>query len=200
MATQDYDDNDDLDDDSTDAPNPDDPSNALRNARRAAKGKAKAERERDEAKRELAFLKAGVDTSTPIGNLLMRNYEGDLNPEAIKAEAVAVGALKVEAAEQPPPANSDAPAPSNEPEVTDEERALTAERQSLAGNAPADQLPPASPYATAIKHGRERIAEGESEDRAIAAAIGDLATAALNGDKSVLWSADKQERLARQQG
>lgn len=45
----------------------------------AAKGSA--------AERELAFIKAGVDTSKGAAKLLLKTYEGDLSAEAIKAAA-----------------------------------------------------------------------------------------------------------------
>lgn len=40
-----------------------------------------------EAERELAFLRAGVDTTKGAGKLLLKSYEGELTAEAIKAVA-----------------------------------------------------------------------------------------------------------------
>lgn len=39
------------------------------------------------AQKELAFLRAGVDTTKGAGKLLLKSYEGDLTAEAIKAVA-----------------------------------------------------------------------------------------------------------------
>jgi len=66
------------------------------------------------AQRELAFLKAGIDTETGPGKLLAKAYDGDLDPEAIKTYAqeygIETGSQRQEATtatqqrEQPDPA------------------------------------------------------------------------------------------------
>lgn len=43
------------------------------------------------AQRELAFLKAGIDTSKGAGKLLAKTYDGDLDPEEILAFAQEYG-------------------------------------------------------------------------------------------------------------
>ena len=43
------------------------------------------------AKRELAFSKAGIDTSSGVGKLLAKTYDGDLDPEEIQAFAQEYG-------------------------------------------------------------------------------------------------------------
>jgi hypothetical protein len=43
------------------------------------------------AKRELAFTKAGIDTSKGVGKLLAKTYDGDLDPEEIQAFAQEYG-------------------------------------------------------------------------------------------------------------
>lgn len=40
------------------------------------------------AKRELAFVKAGVDPSSPMAKYFMKGYDGDLDPDAIRQAAV----------------------------------------------------------------------------------------------------------------
>lgn len=40
-----------------------------------------------EAERELAFIKAGIDTSKGAAKLLLKTYDGELTPEAIKVVA-----------------------------------------------------------------------------------------------------------------
>jgi len=49
--------------------------------------KAKAE-QASQAERELAFVKAGIDPNNPLSKYFMKGYEGDLNPDAIKAAAL----------------------------------------------------------------------------------------------------------------
>lgn len=69
-----------------------------------AEAKAEAQRvkaEADTARRELAFLKAGVDLDTPQGKLLAKAYDGDPTPEAVKAYAEEYGVLQPAAAQVP---------------------------------------------------------------------------------------------------
>jgi hypothetical protein len=40
------------------------------------------------AKRELAFVKAGVDPASPMAKYFMKGYDGDLDPDAIRQAAV----------------------------------------------------------------------------------------------------------------
>lgn len=49
--------------------------------------KAKAEAA-SQAERELAFVKAGVDPSSPMAKYFMKAYDGDLTPDAIKEAAI----------------------------------------------------------------------------------------------------------------
>jgi hypothetical protein len=95
----DYDDNDDLD-------TPTSPlhlsgtggvtlrSRQRRRSRRTAEAEA--------AKRELAFLKAGIDLDSPGGKLLAKAYDGAPTVEAIKAAAVEYGVITPEARTFPP--------------------------------------------------------------------------------------------------
>jgi hypothetical protein len=50
------------------------------------------------AKRELAFMKVGIDLESPVGKLFAKAYDGDVSPEAVSAAAAEYGILK------PPPA------------------------------------------------------------------------------------------------
>ena len=52
-----------------------------------------------EKDRQIAFLQAGVDTETKLGQMLMKSYEGELTAEAIKAEATEIGMFNSEPAE-----------------------------------------------------------------------------------------------------
>lgn len=44
--------------------------------------------EAEAAKRELAFVKAGIDPLQPMSKYFVKAYDGDLNPEAIRQAAV----------------------------------------------------------------------------------------------------------------
>ena len=59
---------------------------------RAEAEQAKVLQKELEAKeRQIAFLQAGVDTSSKLGQMLMKTYDGELSAEAIKAEAIEIG-------------------------------------------------------------------------------------------------------------
>lgn len=62
--------------------------------RQVEKAKKTAEQERDSARRELAFMRAGIDPERdPKLAFFVKGYEGDLTPEAIRKAAVEVGFL-----------------------------------------------------------------------------------------------------------
>ena len=67
----------------------------IRKLEKSGEKSSKLESEKAEMARELAFLKAGVDTESKVGKLLMKGWEGELDVEAIAAEAAEIGALKV---------------------------------------------------------------------------------------------------------
>ena len=52
-----------------------------------------AKSEGESAKKELAFLRAGIDTSKGTGKLLAQAYEGELTVDAIKASAEEYGLI-----------------------------------------------------------------------------------------------------------
>lgn len=116
------------------------------------------------AQRELAFVKAGVDTDSPIGKLLLNGYTGELEVEAIKAEALAVGAIKSEA-----PVEPDAPV------ITDEEKASTDQRADLAAGAVPDDGQDPDPVGSAIRAGQEAIDKGAKEEAGLGLAFRALA-------------------------
>jgi hypothetical protein len=69
--------------------------------RRAASKAKKLERENDSLRRELAFVKAGVDVSDPKMGYFVRGYEGDTTPDAIRAAAVEAGFIQPPQASEP---------------------------------------------------------------------------------------------------
>lgn len=50
--------------------------------------------EAEHAKKELAFIKVGIDLETPTGKLFAKAYDGDSTPEAISAAAAEYGIIK----------------------------------------------------------------------------------------------------------
>lgn len=123
----DYDD--DLDDDEPEedrTPNP--VRKQLRKAERDLREARKQAEEGEAARRELAFLKAGVDPDDPKARYFVKGYDGTLDPTAIRTEAEAAGIL-------------DPPKPS--PEVQAHDAANNVGAQGLGGdpgNSDADYL------------------------------------------------------------
>ncbi len=142
-------------------------SDSLKNLRQAAEAGRKAQR-------EVAFLKAGVDTDSPIGKLLFKSYDGDLDIEAIKASALEVGAIKAPAA----PAQDTGP--------TAEELAQTAMRNDLASNSGTPSNTEANPYDEALAAFDQARREGATAAQRSAAALGPVFAAASRGDRRVL--------------
>lgn len=56
----------------------------------------KAQDEARTARRELAFLKAGIDTESNVGKLFAKAYDGDTSLDAVKAAAAEYGLIKAD--------------------------------------------------------------------------------------------------------
>lgn len=65
----------------------------IKSLRRAANGKKKLEQELANAKRELAFIKAGINPDDPKMRYFVKGYEGDLTADAVRAAALEAGFL-----------------------------------------------------------------------------------------------------------
>ena len=141
----------------------------IKELRDAAERGKKATQELDAVKREMAFLKAGVDTDTKAGQLLFKAYDGELETESIQAEWSEL----VPAAAAPPP----------EPETVDATDTQVAEqRRDLAG----DSVPPGtqteSPYDAGHREFKEMIDAGRPKDDSAARFIHTVLEAAGGSD------------------
>ncbi len=170
----------DYDDDDDETPDQEPASQSPRDLREAAKRARKVAAERDAARRELALVKAGVDTDSKMGQLFARAYDGDLDVEKIKAEWAEIAGPQTST---PTPEPELAP----EPAITPDEASSTAARQALANGSPAD-LPSADPdpRQTAVEAGDAIVAAGGTRDAALAASADALIAAAINGDRRVI--------------
>lgn len=155
--------------------------------RKAAEGGKAAKAEAEALRRELAFTKAGIDTSSKPAQALIQSYSGELNAEAIKAEATEWGLVTSEA-----PPVEDA-----KPDYT-EDAALQQMRDASAGN-PAPDVP-------VDKKAIDKALEGFVSDReqglgqseATNRAIGRMIQSAAAGDPTALfdqraWAEKQQE-------
>lgn len=176
----------------------DEETQAMRNAREAAERNAEtatqAQAEATQLKRENAMLRAlpGVDMTSPLAEMFVRSYQGELDGEAIKAAAQAVGVLpKTEDTTPPPP-----PA---------EDQQLSAERQALQTGAtftpPNEQQhrEAQDPYDNAMAAFNADLGAGRTREAAAAAYFDHVIGAAVHGDERVQWRGWTPEQLGDSQ-
>ena len=124
----------------------------IKDLRDAAERGRKATQELEDVRREMAFLKAGVDTESKTGQLLFKAYDGELETEAIQAEAQELGILKAQPSES----------------ADDADRETGRQRQELVS----DSVPPdnqsESPYDIGHREFQEMVAAGRPKEDAAA--------------------------------
>ena len=125
----------------------------IKELRDAADRGKKASQELDDMKREMAFLKAGVDTDTKAGKLLFKAYDGELDTDLLRAEADELGILKG-AEPLPPP----------EPDSTEADVRVAQERQNLAADQIAPENQTESPYDAGHREFREMLDAGRPKE------------------------------------
>jgi hypothetical protein len=137
-------------------------------------------------KREMAFMRAGIDTTSKPAQALIASYSGELDPDAIKAEAAEWGLVKGEA---PPVQQYD----ENSPERQQQEI-----REQTSGQ-PAPVLPPpeVNGMDKAISGYHENRTKGMADEAAQVQAFGEVIRAAAGGDKSTIfdpsaWAAEQE--------
>ena len=142
---------------------------SIKELRDAADRGKKASQELDAMKREMAFLKAGVDTDTKAGQLLYKAYDGDLETAAIQAEWSEL----VPAAAAPPP----------EPETVDATDTQVAEqRRELAGDSVPPENQTESPYDAGHREFRTMMDEGRPKEDSAARFVHTVLEAAGGAD------------------
>ena len=140
----------------------------IKELRDAADRGKKASQELDQMKREMAFLKAGVDTDSKAGQLLFKAYDGDLDTDLIKAEAEELGILK-DAAPPPESENSEAGV------------RVAQERRDLAADQIAPENQTESPYDVGHRQFQEMLDAGRPKEDSAARFIHTVLEAA-SGD------------------
>lgn len=139
--------------------------------------------------RENAFLKAGVDFDSPVGQLFAKGYDGDLDPTKIKEAAAAIpGVLKGGATAPAATSTGDEAQTAAAAAVSEEERQATAERAALAAGATA--VPNAAqeldPREKALKESQQALRKGASEADALGHYFASVAEAAHKGDSRAI--------------
>lgn len=121
----------------------------------------------EKIQRELVFAKAGIDTDTKLGKMLLQTYDGELTKEAIIAEAQEIGLIESK---------------SETPQVTQEERESTRERQSLNNGATPPGENPVHPKQEAREEAERVIKEGGKFEHAAGAYLNTLVRRHAEGD------------------
>lgn len=145
----------------------------------AAEG-ADAKAENARMQKEMAFMRAGIDTTSKPAQAMIAGFAGDLTPEAIAAEAAEWGLVKPPAA---PPTPGDPGSDPNSPEAQQQ-----AVRDQAAGKpAPIIEAPGKSAMDMAISDFHENRAKGMSREAAEEEAFAAVIWGAGTGDKSAIF-------------
>jgi hypothetical protein len=172
-------------------------SHALREARAAAQRNAEEAARIPDLERENAFLRAlpGGLTESPLGEVFVAGYRGELTPEAIRESAAKIGLLQPEPGEGPPQAG----------EANELDETLQQTREALrVGAVPpvtedaaeAARLAAEHPADAGLKAFRASMDEGTPREDAAAQMYDRLIAAAVRGDERVIWTKEKQQELA----
>jgi hypothetical protein len=133
--------------------------------------------ELEAAKREMAFVKAGVDTDSKLGKMLLRTYEGELDKESIRAEARDVGFSFADESKGDE---------KDERTVTDEEREAARRRDDLSSDTDNVKDEGKRPQVRAEDAFVESRMNGDRIETSAQLALEEYLRAAQAGDKRVL--------------
>lgn len=123
--------------------------------------------------RQLAFARAGIsDTEEGPGKYLFNGYDGELTPDAIKAEALKLG---IGAVEPPTP-----------PVVTADDKAAHVAASDLGGEVPPTTDLGPSPQVAGLGEFREALKRGDTRQDAAAFFVDRVVGAAASGDERVI--------------
>ena len=147
-------------------------SGGIKELREAAERGRKAAQELDGMKREMAFLKAGVDTDSKAGQLLFKAYDGELDTDLLRLEAEELGILR------------DIPSESVQTDSSDEQ--ATIERRALVDSNVPPESTTESPYDMGHRQFREMLDAGRPSEDAAAAFVSTVIEAASRGDERVI--------------
>lgn len=130
------------------------------------------------AQRELALVKAGVDTESAVGKLVLTAYDGELTTDAIRTFCADIpGAIPAPKEETPPPPVV---------EENNGNQQQTDERNRLAGESSGDLLPQGNTRQAATDEFKTAIEQGLPLDEARARQFNTLVGGAMSGDTAVI--------------
>ncbi len=125
----------------------------IKELREAADRGRKASQELDAMKREMAFLKAGVDTDSKAGQLLFKAYDGELDTDLLRTEAEELGILK-----------DVQPVSQSEPDSTEADVQVAQQRRDLAADHIAPEHQTESPYDAGHREFQEMMDAGRPKE------------------------------------
>lgn len=155
----------------------------VRNLRETNKRLAQEAKDGAAARRKLAFYEAGVDMSNPMSDLLYKAYDGELDPDLIKAEAVKYGILHEG---DVPPATEPPPPPANDPAQTRQRQLITQETHD-----PGTPVDEGDPMDKAYATYREDMRAGSTSAEASGAVFGAMFQAAREGKAGFIFDSDE---------
>jgi hypothetical protein len=145
----------------------------IKKLREAANRSDRHKADADAAKRENVFLKAGIDTDSAFGQLMLAGYKGELNAEAVKEYAAQVM----------PTQGSSNPAP----EITQEEIEAHNRRTAIAAGTPAEEIHVPDNF---IEQGytdfHQAMRDGMSRENAAAQVLDRIIDQAVKGNPKAL--------------
>lgn len=144
-------------------------------ANRAKQHKAEAEA----ARRELAFVKAGIDTDSKLGKLVFNTYDGELTKEAILEYVSDIPGFAA------PVVESEG---ENEEELPPDELGSTSERNGLANDSSGDDGGKPDPRKVGRDAAKQVVESGGTQEDALATHFQQIVGAAKEGDKRVIVS------------
>jgi|TARA_R110002051_G_scaffold39557_9_gene83255 hypothetical protein len=150
-------------------------SGGIKELREAAERGRKAAQELDDMKREMAFLRAGVDTDSKAGQLLYKAYDGELDTDLLRLEAEELGILKD---------GSNQFSGSDQTDLSDER--ATEERQALSNSHVPPEDTTENPYDQGHRQFKEMMDAGRPKEDAAAAFVSTVIEAAGRGDQRVI--------------
>lgn len=161
---------------------------------------------------EMAFIRAGVDTSSKPGQAMISGYEGELTPDAVLAEAATWNLAPT--AEPPadpptPPATQETTPPTEQPDPATQ-AAHAQQQQDQVRDALTGAGGPATPPEAPTVNGLERAMHNYGEQRkrgvprqdALGLAVNDVMAAAIadGGDPSVRFDQEAWEKKQAEAG
>jgi len=153
-----------------------DETGGIKELRDAADRGREAIQERDQLKREMAFMKAGVDTDSKAGQLLFKAYDGELETESIQAEWQELVPTPVPV-EEPEPAQDT---------VNETDTQVSQQRQALAEDSVSVEATTQSPYEQGFQEFQKSYDSGRPKDESAARFVHTVLEAAGQGDERVV--------------